>query len=146
MNLFHYFFRLAQYDPSAAKYFTRQKCLTNLSTLINYFGEGYQMVKIVDSPKIDMQTSIHLLTTAHEYFASFQNRHLPLKESSLEYNPNNSDYDNCKMAILRTKEMLKLIKTFVDGPSIIYFWQLHELCKLSEDLIGCIHAYVDLLQ
>ena len=103
------------------------------------------MSQIMQSPEVEVDKTFELLSTIHCYFANFQNKHLPMKESSLQYNTEISLSENCKVAIVKIKGTLKLIKDLIVHPDINKITSLLDLAKLTDDLKYCVDAYVELL-
>ena len=100
------FFRLVNTQPSAALYFLREKSLTYIEKLINYFSPGLEMSKIINSPKVEPNKASELVSTIHSYFAEFQNKYLSLKKEKLNFNPAFSTIENCEIGIEKIKKIL----------------------------------------
>ena len=144
ITIFKYF-RLVNTQPSAAIYFLREKSLTYIEKLVNYFSPGLEMSKIINSPKVESHKASELVSTIHSYFAEFQNKYLPLKEEELIFNQAFSTIENCKIGIEKIKKILWLIRDFIYYPTIHKISTLFELSKLTQDLIECIVSYVKML-
>ena len=76
------------------------------------------------------------------FSSEFNNKYLPFKSSILEYQPNSSPFDIAKLVIVRIHEIFKNLKSFMYFPSLEKNPHLLELAKLTDDLIECIHVYV----
>ena len=139
------FFRIAKSRPADAAYLLHQKCLYNLDLLISNFSDSAEMTQIIQSPKVDMEKSDDLLATVHSYFATFQNKYLPIKQSTLQYNTTLTTFENCKQAISKIRQIFQLIKDLTVHPEINKISTLLELEKLTTDLKECVTAYVEML-
>ena len=143
ITIFKYF-RLVNTQPSAAIYFLREKSLTYIEKLINYFSPGSEMSKMINSPRVESHKASELVSTIHSYFAEFQNKYLPVKEE-LIFNQAFSSIENCEIGIEKIKKILRLIGDFIYYPTIHKISTLFELSKLTQDLIECIVSYVKML-
>ena len=144
ITIFKYF-RLVNTQPSVAIYFLREKSLTYIEKLINYFSPGLEMSKIINSPKVESHKASELVSTIHSYFAEFRNKCLPLKEEELIFNQAFSRIENCEIGIEKIKKILRLIRDFIYYPTIHKISTLFGLSKLTQDLIECIVSYVKML-
>ena len=77
-----------------------------------------------------------------DVFPDFHSKYLPFKAPLLEFKPEFNPFDIATVASRKMYEIFKNLKGYMYFPKLDKNPPLHELAKITDDLIECIIVYV----